>query len=254
MIKPATTGTITITRTGNTVSFGGTSLDSTYWDDTLTVPDATLNVPKTTSTTKVLKYIDFNNGTNTLYYSTVIDVDETRTFEVREINGKDNPIVVTNESTQTEMEAALYGLLKIGTGDNAGYGVQDTAKGAITANSFTTTSKVVEYHYTIPTSIVTNNGVSYSFDMSVEQITGTETVGDKTITTGSYTFDDGYTSTHCYKLIGDDITYVFTQIPTGTANTTFVVTTKDGTYNVTINGTTIAVGNYTYTFSTNTIV
>ena len=254
VIKPATTGTITITRTGNTVSFGGTSLDSTYWDDTLTVPDATLNVPKTTSTTKVLKYIDFNNGTNTLYYSTVIDVDETRTFEVREINGKDNPIVVTNESTQTEMEAALYGLLKIGTGDNAGYGVQDTAKGAITANSFTTTSKVVEYHYTIPTSIVTNNGVSYSFDMSVEQITGTETVGDKTITTGSYTFDDGYTSTHCYKLIGDDITYVFTQIPTGTANTTFVVTTKDGTYNVTINGTTIAVGNYTYTFSTNTIV
>lgn len=254
VIKASTTGTIAITRTGNTVSFGGTSLDSTYWDDTLTVPDATLNVPKTTSTTKVLKYIDFNNGTNTLYYSTVIDVDETRTFEVREINGKDNPIVVTNESTQTEMEAALYGLLKIGTGDNAGYGVQDTAKGAITANSFTTTSKVVEYHYTIPTSMVTNNGVSYSFDMSVEQVTGTETVGDKTITIGSYTFDDGYTSTHCYKLIGDDITYVFTQIPAGTTTTTFVVTTKNDAYIVTINGTTITVGNYTYTFSTNTIV
>ena len=90
--------------------------------------------------------------------------------------------------------------------------------------------------------------------MSVEQVTGTETVGDKTITTGSYTFDDGYTSTHCYKLIGDDITYVFTQIPAGTANTTFVVTTKNDAYIVTINGTTIAVGNYTYTFNTNTIV
>ena len=254
VIKASTTGTIAITRTGNTVSFGGTRLDSTYWDDTLTVPDATLNVPRTTSTTKVLKYIDFNNGTNTLYYSTVIDVDETRSFEVREINGKDNPIVVTNESSDDQIKAAAYGLLKIGTGDEAGYGIKDTAEGAITANSFTTTSKVVEYHYTIATSIVTNNGVSYSFDMSVEQVTGTETVGDKTITTGSYTFDDGYTSTHCYKLIGDDITYVFTQIPAGTANTTFVVTTKNDAYIVTINGTTIAVGNYTYTFNTNTIV
>ena len=253
VIKASTTGTIAITRTGNSVSFGGTSLDSTYYDEALTVPDATLNVPTTTSTTKVLKYIDFNNGTSTLYYSTVVDVDETRTFEVREINGNDNPIVVTNEYTQPQMEAALYGLLKIGTGDNAGYGVQDTAEGAITANSFATTSKVVEYHYTIPTSIVTNNGVDYSFDMSVQQVTGSEIVGGKQITTGSYTFDDGYSSTHCYKLIGDDITYVFTQIPTGTTTTTFVVTTKDSTYTVTINGITIAVGNYTYTFSTNTI-
>lgn len=253
VIKSKTTGTIAITRTGNSVSFGGTSLDSTYYDEALTVPDATLNVPKTTSTTKVLKYIDFNNGTKTLYYATVVDVDETRTFEVREINGNDNPIVVTNEYTQQQMEAALYGLLKIGTGDNAGYGVQDTAEGAITANSFATTSKVVEYHYTIPTSIVTNNGVDYTFDMSVQQVTGDETVGGKQIEDGTYEFADGYSSTHCYKLIGDDITYVFTQIPTGTTTTTFVVTTKDGTYTVTINGITIVVGNYTYTFSDNTI-
>ena len=210
-------------------------------------------MPTTTSTTKVLKYIDYNNGSQTLYYATVVDVDETRTFEVREINGSDNPIIVTNESTSEQITAADYGLLKIGTGDDAGYGVKDTAEGAITANAFDKTSKVVEYHYTIPTSIVTNNGVDYTFDMSVQQVTGSETVGGKTITTGSYTFNDGYKSTHCYKLIGDDITYVFTQIPAGTTTTTFVVTTKDGTYTVTINGKTIVVGNYTYTFSDNTI-
>ena len=253
MIAANTTGTITFTRTGSTISFGGTSLDSTYWDEALTVTDATLNVLTNTTTTKVLKYIDFNNGTGTLYYATVIDSGGTKTYEVREIDGNTNPLIADQDTLHPEEQP--YGLLKIGTGNDSGYGVLDTAAGAIGDHQFETTSETIEYYYYIPTSVITNDGLNYSFDMDVTKVTGTETIDDFAIANGTYTFNDGsgYTSTHCYKLVGDDITYVFTQIPTGLTNTKFVVTTKDSTYTVTINGTTIAVGNYTYTFSNNTI-
>ena len=259
IIKTSNSGQINITRTGDTISFGGINLDSTYWDESLTVPNGNLNnsaVPTIPTVTKVLKYIDYNNGTNKLYYSTVKDVGGVQTYETRLIDGTTNSSFINNNSTAAEIASFNFGLLKIGTGDNAGYGVQDTVAGALSdhSSSFSTSGTLVDYYFYVPTSVRTNNGISETYDMNVTKITGTETIGAYNIVTGDYTFNDGYTSTHCYKLVGDDITYVFTQIPSGTTTTTFVIVTKNGSYTVTINTTTINnTGNYTYTFSDNSI-
>lgn len=242
IIASQATGVIDIERTGNSITFSR-SLNSTYWGDQITVTNGSLTVPTSSKTTKVLKYLDFNNGTNSLYYTTVWDIDGTRTYQVQLMDGEDNPIIATHNSTTEQIQAAEYGLLKIGTGDDAGYGIAATAQEAISANTFSTSTTILDYYFYIATA---NKGdASVSYDMSVDQITGSES---------TYTFTDGYTSTHCYKLISNDITlapngllvYIGPTLKasagiTGPASNvaTVTVTVSDTTYTFTFNASAI---------------
>lgn len=207
IIAASQTGTFDFSRSGNTITTP--ALNSTYFDDNLTCSNLSITVPNATITTKVLKYIDFNNGTNSLYYTTVKDVDGVATFETRLIGNDTNSIIVTNATPTEEQKTAEFGLLKPGTGENAGYGVLDTAANAISTHSsgFSTSSKILDYYCYIPTSQASN--ITENIEMNVEQVsdTGNVIVGTFTISNGTYTFPapDSYTTTHCYKLVGNDI-------------------------------------------------
>jgi len=247
IIASEATGVIDIERTENSITFSR-SLNSTYWGEQITVTNGSLTVPTSSKTTKVLKYLDFNNGTNSLYYTTVWDIGGTKTYQVQLMDGNTNPIIATHNSTTEQIQAAEYGLLKIGIGDDAGYGIAATAAEAISSNTFSNSTTTLDYYFYIATA---NKGdASVSYDMSVDKITGDETHDGFSITTGTYTFTDGYTSTHCYKLISNDITLVPNGLlvyigPTLKASAGFTGPTSNV---VTV---TTVVNNVTYTFTFN---
>ena len=254
IIAASQTGTFDFSRSGNTITTP--ALNSTYFDDNLTCSNLSITVPNATITTKVLKYIDYNNGTNSLYYTTVKDVDGVATFETRLIGNDTNSIIVTNATPTEEQKTAEFGLLKPGTGEDAGYGVLDTAANAISTHSsgFSTSSKILDYYCYIPTSQASN--ITENIEMNVAQVndSGNVIIGTYTITNGTYTFPspDGYTSTHCYKLVGDDINLQ--------PNGLIVYIGPDTKANATITGptsnvatVTISGSSYTFTFNASAI-
>lgn len=251
IIAASQTGTFDFSRSGNTITTP--ALNSTYFDDNLTCSNLSITVPSASITTKVLKYIDYTSD-NKLYHTTVKDVDGNQTYKVELINGNTTQLIVDTNSTQTQINAAPYALLKIPTtGNDAGYGIQDTASNALSshASSFSTSTKILDYYFFIPTS--QKNSIVEDIEMNVERVTGNATLGSFIITNGNYSFTNpAYQLTHCYQLTGNSINLQPNGLlvyigPDTKANATITGPT-DNIATVTISG-----NSYTFTFNASAI-
>ena len=189
----------------------------------LTTTGATNN-----TTTKTLKFIDFNNGTNKLYYVTVTKVGaKTATYDVYRISGSTETLITDTTSTNAE-----YGLLIPGTGTNAGYGVAPTsAENLITSDSITfrntENDKILEYKFDLPGNYF---NIEESYKMTIGKITTAYTINSKNILSGTDKYQDGnYYLQHVYRMTGNTITVAITA-PSGATTTDYDSTIKISVY------------------------
>ena len=231
-IENTKTGLISITRTGDTVTFN-TPLNSTYKDESITFNGTITPVSQSQTTSIVLKYVDYNRATDKLYFTTIYNNGTTNTsYDCYRIDDLAN-------GTKTEItdrtDQAEWGLLKIVSG--AGTHTTDVTDSAfdIDMQSLGST-KILDYYSYINTTEISTYSLSSS--MSVD------------VNTTLPPADGDYAYEHAYKLVGNDLVL--------TPNGLVVYIGPDLKASATITGptsnvvtVTTVVNNVTYTFTFN---
>ncbi|MBR3617158.1 MAG: hypothetical protein IKN46_00635, partial [Acholeplasmatales bacterium] len=262
---------VSISRTGDTISFGtlnnnvltpfSNNLDVSYKSEDISLSGAELKaLDEDESTKKVLKYLDYNRATESLY-QTIINNDGTNNtdYEVYRLNPttmeKTGDILDYNGMNIDDRMNATYGLLMIDTTSSsvpAGKRVDN-----FTSIAITTSTNPAVLKYDLYTDTTNKNNVVETIDMVVTRVTGNQTVynldnniNDITVTNGRLTLSDNYLAEFLYRLQGNTITITSVEETTVTVkeinranNTyTFIFKTYDGTtYEVTAVGNTVTI-------------
>lgn len=189
VIKTTNSGAVNISRTGDTVTFTASSaLDSTYKDDGITLSGATwAPTATTTSTSKVLRYVDFNRATDKLYYTTIYNNGTSNTsYDCYRIDD-----IATGEKTQITdtTDQAEWGILTITNG--SGVNTQFANYENIASKTYGST-KILDYYSYINTSSLAS--YSQTIEMTV--------AADATVVPDA---DGDYVYEHSYHLAGDAI-------------------------------------------------
>lgn len=192
VIKTTNSGAVNISRTDNTVTFTATStLDSTYKDDSITLSGATWAPTATaTSTSKVLRYVDYNRATDKLYYTTIYNNGTSNTgYDCYRIDN-----IATGAKTQITdtTDQAEWGILTITNG--SGVNTQFANYENIASKTYGST-KILDYYSYINTSSLAS--YSQTIEMTV--------AADATVAPAA---DGDYVYEHSYHLAGDAISMV----------------------------------------------
>ena len=197
VIKTSDTGTISISRTDDTIVFTSTNtLDSTYMGIGITLNGASLKVPKTILHKRYLYYLDYDRSLDRLFCTTVYneglyDFDnETETgsnirydcYQIDTSNGGKTPVTITGT------DADDWGLLVNDDG---------VGKSAVFANFQNLlsinygTNAILDYYSYISTASA--NNLTEAFDINI--------VHDSSVTLT----DDDYLYEHLYHISGNSI-------------------------------------------------
>ena len=213
------------------------TLDSTYKGDNITTFNGDLSdVPKSTTTTRVLKFIDYNNGhsaMDALYRTTITQVSKTvngdlawdTDYKVHRIAqaSNDASVAATNlniydDTINVVPNSADYGLLRRGTTaldgkDKDGYGIVVTdASTLMTDDKFRSTeadNKILEYSCKIEPNNDNNlKAISESIILTVAAVDDERTINGVHINAGTEKIieADNYAIKHVYRMTGDTIT------------------------------------------------
>lgn len=187
------------------------------------------------NTTDVLKFLDYNNGTNSLYNVTVVKKNSTVTYDVYCLINQgtaENRLLTVTTGTNAE-----YGLLVKGTGTDANYGVEPaSASNVINSETITfrdnyATDVILEYTYQVPEDY---SKISETHAMTHAEITPTSPntykINGNTIDGSSNRLQDGdYYLQHVYRMTGNTIT-VSIMAPNGATTTDYDTTIQISTY------------------------
>jgi hypothetical protein len=244
IIEKATTGIVIIEKTNATTinikDNNGNSLNllSSYQGDTITTFNGDLSkVPKSITTTKSLKLIDYNNGDGKLYRTTITEIItkdndghdvSTVASAVHQINKTD---IATNlnlydETVNTVPDSSKYGLLRRGISSDGtgkeGYGVTTTAADLLNRATFRSipanndnnyydssltddSNKLFEYYCRVNPATTTNMSlITEALLMKVAEVSDARTINGRTIASGTakITELDGYSLQHVYRMSG----------------------------------------------------
>lgn len=209
--------TFTVTRTGDNITFTNYSNNSTVFKSTykgnVNITGVTLDSITTpvTIVEKVLKYIDYNKVTKSLYETTVINDGENNTgYTVYRVGDNSKTLIADQTTSDTAAKDLEYGLLEINA-NGAGQRVTNYTSVAVNTSEARTD---LNYEFLVDTA--NKNDITTTVVLDYERITGTgeitnyDTSINNAPATISYTDGkislSGYSADFVYKLTGDTIT------------------------------------------------
>ena len=235
IVTTGTTGTVVLNRTGNTTITISQALDVSYCgynsSGGITVSNGNLvpriidssgNLTATGASidkvTDVLKFLDFNNGTDSLYSATIKKVTgQTVEYEIYSLysNGQSENRLLED----TVSKDAEYGLLVKGTsGNDIGYGVPLISESAPTdltnvndliesidfRNAYSS-DVILEYYYkNIPGDY---SSISEVYTINTTEVTSARRINNNSISSNTDRLLDGdYFLQHVYRMTGNSIT------------------------------------------------
>lgn len=235
IVTTGTTGTVVLNRTGNTTITISQALDVSYCgynsSGGITVSNGNLvpriidssgNLTATGASidkvTDVLKFLDFNNGTDSLYSATIKKVTgQTVEYEIYSLysNGQSENRLLED----TVSKDAEYGLLIKGTsGNDIGYGVPLISESAptnldnvedlmesIDFRDVYSSDVILEYYYkNIPSDY---SSISEVYTINTTEVTSPRRINNNSISSNTDRLLDGdYFLQHVYRMTGNSIT------------------------------------------------